>query len=289
MTEAVRRSMTSTAPNRRRSSAEFLALTHPVDTNRWALAVDTSMTGGRGSLFGGVGLAAGVVALEAASGKPVIWATGQYLSITQQPVTIDLEVQLPAIGRNVTQGRVVGRVGEREIITIIGAVGERPEQAAGCWVECPDAPRPKDCPPVERGGDASEEEGNTIHQHVELRLASGCFGFSMFGTPRPDGRSLLWARMRDIEHDSAALGIIADYMPSVLGSALGRLAYCTSLDNTIRFAHRRPTDHMSEWVLVDNRMEFVGNGFGHGTVHLWSEDGVLLATGSQSVIVRMPE
>jgi hypothetical protein len=32
-----------------------------------------------------------------------------------------------------------------------------------------------------------------------------------------------------------------------------------------------------------------GNGFGHGTVHLWSEDGLLLATGSQSVIVRMPE
>jgi acyl-CoA thioesterase-2 len=295
--EAHRPSMTSIPHARRRSSAEFLALTHPVDTNRWALAVDTSMTGGRGSLFGGVGLAAGVVALEAATGKPVIWATGQYLSITQQPVTIDLEVQLPAVGRNVTQGRVVGRVGEREIITIIGAVGDRPEQAAGCWVECPDAPRPDDCPPVERDGDAKDEAGNTIHQHVELRLAGGCFGFSMFGTPRPDGRSLLWARMRDIEHDSAALGIIADYMPSVLGSALGRLAYCTSLDNTIRFANRRPTastagrtrDGTNEWVLVDNRMEFVGNGFGHGTVHLWSEGGVLLATGSQSVIVRMPE
>ena len=271
----------STPATARRSSAEFLALTHPVDTNRWALEVDTSMTGGRGSLFGGVGLAAGVVALEAASGKPVIWATGQYISITQQPVTIDLEVQLPAVGRNVTQGRVVGRVGEREIITIIGAVGDRPEQAAGCWVECPAAPPPQDCPVVER----SDQEAGTIHQHVELRLASGCFGFSMFGTPRDDGRSLLWARMRDIEHDSAALGILADYMPSVLGSALGRLAYCTSLDNTIRFANRRPT----EWVLVDNRMEFVGNGFGHGTVHLWSEDGYLLATGSQSVIVRMPE
>jgi phosphoribosylamine--glycine ligase len=39
--------------------------------------------------------------------------------------------------------------------------------------------------------------------------------------------------------------------------------------------------HAVDLMLVDNRMEFVGNGFGHGTVHLWSEDCVLLATGSQ--------
>ena len=264
----------------RRSSAEFLALTHPIDTHRWELKVDQTMTGGMGSLFGGVGLAAGIVALEQATGKPVVWATGQYLSITQQPVTIDLEVHLPAKGRNVTQGRVVGHVGEREIITVIGAVGERPPVASGCWVEFPVAPPPMDCPEVPR-----EPGPESLHHHIEIRLARGAFGFNMFGEPTTDGRSLLWARLRDVEHDAAALGIIADYMPSVLGNALGRLTHCTSLDNTIRFANRRET----EWVLCDNRMEFVGNGFGHGTVHLWSEDGVLLATGSQSVIVRLPE
>ncbi len=263
----------------RRSTAEFLALTHPVDTHHWELKVDESMTGGKGSLFGGVGLAAGIVALEQATGQPVIWATGQYLSITQQPVTIDLEVQLPARGRNVTQGRVVGHVGDREIITVIGAVGERPAVASGLWAEFPDAPRPEDCPEIDR-----HMEGESIHKHVELRLARGCFGFSMFGEPTDDGRTLLWARMRDIRNDAAALGIIADYMPSALGNALGRVAHCTSLDNTIRFANRRDTD----WVLCDNRMEFVGNGFCHGAAHLWSDDGVLLATASQSLIVRFP-
>ena len=74
-------------------------------------------------------------------------------------------------------------------------------------------------------------------------------------------------------------------MPSALGNALGRVAHCTSLDNTIRFANRRDTD----WVLCDNRMEFVGHGFCHGAAHLWSDDGVLLATASQSLIVRFPE
>jgi len=264
----------------RLSTAEFLSLAHPVDTYRWEFKVDQAMTGGRGSLFGGVGLAEGIVALEQASGMPVIWATGQYLSITQQPVTIDLEVQLPARGRHVTQGRVVGHVGEREIITVIGAAGERPPVADGCWVERPAAPPPEDCPTIDR-----THEGPSIHDHVELRLARGCFGFTMFGEPTRDGRSLLWARMPHIRHDSAALGIIADYMPSALGNALGRIAHCTSLDNTIRFANRCDT----EWVLCDNRMEFVGAGFGHGTVHMWSQDGVLLATGSQSLIVRLPE
>lgn len=262
------------------SSAAFLSLDHPREDLHWSLPVTARLTGGRGSLFGGVGLAAGVVALQQATGKPVIWATGQYLSITQQPVTIDLEVVLPAVGRNVTQGRVVGHVGEREIITVLGALGQRPMPAAGTWVQRPDVAPPEDCPVIDR-----HMEGDSLHQHVSLRLASGMFGFSGQGTPRDDGRSLLWARMPEVEHDAGALAIIADYMPSVLGSALGHVAHCTSLDNTIRYGTLVPT----EWVLCDNRMEYVGDGFGYGTVHLWSTDGTLLATASQSVIVRVPE
>jgi acyl-CoA thioesterase len=265
----------------KQSSTEFLSLTHPVDTLRWALPVTGAMTGGGGSLFGGVGLAAGIVALQEATGKPVIWATGQYLALTQQPVTIDLEVKLPAVGRNVTQGRVVGHVGEREIITVLGALGSRPLPVRRAWVEPPrDVPPPEDCPAIGR-----RHAGETVHDHVELRLARGMFGFSGQGTPTEDGRNLLWARMPAVAHDAGALAIIADYMPSVLGSALGRVAYCTSLDNTIRFGELVPT----EWILCDDRMEYVGDGFGYGTVHLWSEDGVLLATASQSVIARLPE
>jgi acyl-CoA thioesterase len=39
-------------------------------------------------------------------------------------------------------------------------------------------------------------------------------------------------------------------------------------------------------VLLDVRMHQISNGFGYGDVHLWSEDGILLATASQSTIVR---
>ena len=262
------------------SSAEFLALTHQFDTQRWQMNLSGRTSGGMGSLFGGAGLAAGIVALEHATNRPIVWATGQYLSLTQLGEQLDLEVILPAIGRNVVQGRVVGHVGDREVITVIGAAGKRPEGSMGCWESFPAPPPPEECPVVPQ-----HHETECLHQHIELRLAKGAFGFSGFGEPSPDGRSLLWARMTDVQHDAGALAIIADYMPSVLGSAFGRSMGCTSLDNTIRFAQLEATD----WVLCDNRMEYAGSGFGHGTVHLWSSQGTLMATASQSIIVREAE
>ena len=67
-----------------------------------------------------------------------------------------------------------------------------------------------------------------------------------------------------------------------LASPLGERAGGNSLDNTIRVARRVPT----EWLLLDVRIHAVAHGFGHGLVHMWAEDGSLLATASQSAIVR---
>jgi hypothetical protein len=40
-------------------------------------------------------------------------------------------------------------------------------------------------------------------------------------------------------------------------------------------------------VLLDIRVDVVSNGFGHGQVHLWAEDGTLMATASQSALIRL--
>jgi len=270
-------SHSNNVPAAKISCAEFLEMSHPVETLQWRLPIVPKTTGGRGSLFGGVGLAAGVIALQQATDKPIIWATGQYLSITQQPAVLDLEVLLPAVGRNVTQGRVVGHLDDKEIITILGACGARPNVAQGMWQTMPDAPAPDDCEPV-----AHDPETNSLHLHVDVRVARGMYGFSGTGTPSGDDRSMLWVRMPEVEHDAGALAIIADYMPSALGNALGNVTSCTSIDNTIRFANMVP----SEWILCDNRIEFIGNGFGYGSVNMWSQTGEMLATASQSMIVR---
>ncbi len=259
------------------SCADFLNMVHPVASMQWQLPVNTRTAGGGGSLFGGVGLAAGIVALEQATKKPVVWASGQYLALTQQPTVVDLEVRLPAVGRNVTQGRVVGHLGEEEIITIFGACGERPDVARGLWDTMPDARPPETCEAM-----VGHHDVPSLSDHVEIRIARGMFGFSGAGKASGDNRSLLWVRMPELHNDPGTLAIIADYMPSALGNALGRMMSCTSLDNTIRFADQIST----EWVLCENIIDFVGNGFGYGQVRMWSESGVLMATASQSMIVR---
>ena len=68
----------------------------------------------------------------------------------------------------------------------------------------------------------------------------------------------------------------------MIGQSLGIRGGGNSLDNTLRVVKVVPT----EWVLVDVRAEAVTRGFGHGHLYLWSEDGTLMATASQSCIVR---
>ena len=71
-------------------------------------------------------------------------------------------------------------------------------------------------------------------------------------------------------------------MPFGIGQALGERAGGNSLDNTLRVAYR----DLTEWLLLDVRVHAVVDGFGHGLVHLWSQDGTLVGTASQSAIVR---
>jgi acyl-CoA thioesterase len=59
---------------------------------------------------------------------------------------------------------------------------------------------------------------------------------------------------------------------------LGERGAGTSLDNTIRIG--AVTE--GEWVLIDGLPELAAGGYGHGSVRLWSEDGLLLGTASQT-------
>ena len=43
-----------------------------------------------------------------------------------------------------------------------------------------------------------------------------------------------------------------------------------------------------KWVLCDVRIDGIHDGFGHGDVYLWSADGTLLATASQSAVLHNP-
>jgi acyl-CoA thioesterase len=181
-------------------------------------------------------------------------------------------------GNQITQARAVGHVGNREILTVNAALGVRPIDAAGQWAAAPEAPPPDECPPRQYRFPVDE----SIVNRLDLRLVRGR-SFEELDGSLGDGHTVMWARMPELlEMSAAALAVLGDYVPMGISQALGLRAGGNSLDNTVRVARLVPT----EWVLVDIDVHAVANGFGHGLVHLWAEDGTLLATASQSCIVR---
>lgn len=261
------------------STRAFLGLRATHNPHRWVLPVTPPICTPADFLFGGSGLAAAAEALESTTGRPLIWATAQYLAFARPPEILDLDVRIAVSGRSVTQARAVGHVGDKEILTVNAALGSRRFDVEGQWARRPQAPPAEDCPPMPRWwGDVE-----SIHSRLEIRVAAGEPAVRD-GTPSADGRSLLWARfLEPIPDGSAALALVADFMPSGIGRALGRHGGGNSLDNTIRILDVART----EWILGDIRVHGVRRGFAHGLMHLWSQDGRLLATGSQSAIVRI--
>ena len=113
------------------NAQQFLGM-EPVDDDlHWRLTVVPELTTPGNFLFGGCGLGAALVALEAASGRPTVWSTAQYLSYAPTNSVLDLTVTLAAEGRRITQGRVVGTTGDKEILTVNAAVGSPGTLAAG--------------------------------------------------------------------------------------------------------------------------------------------------------------
>ena len=256
---------------------KFLGLETTDDPLRYRMPVVPAVSSGNGSLFGGAGLAAAVEAMESASDRPVIWATAQYLSYARPPAVLDIEVTLAVTGHQITQARAIGRCHGTEILTVNAALGRRPLEAAGQWAEMPDVAPPDDCPPRQHW----RPQGESVAARIEARVAKGRTPDELNGEPG-DGRTAMWARLPDVEMSSTTLAVLGDFVPSGIGQALGLRAGGNSLDNTLRVSRIVPTD----WVLLDIRIHAVANGFGHGLVHLWAQDGTLLGTASQSAIVR---
>ncbi|MDO8411801.1 MAG: thioesterase family protein [Phenylobacterium sp.] len=260
-----------------------LQATH--NANRWYLPLSPAVcVGPPGNLFmfGGVGMGAAIAALERTCERPAVWATAQYLSYARPPSIVDLDVRVPASGKYNSQARIIGHVGDKEIFTVNAALGARESEHSAQWLEAPKAPPPEDCVPADhwRGG------GDDLHSRIEVRVAQGRYGGATAGTPDKDGRLLLWIRSREgLPIDSSFLAIIADFIPGALGNALGLNAGGNSLDNTIRYRRIVPTD----WVLADIRVHGVHGGFAHGAMYLFAQDGELMATASQSMILRVFE
>ena len=249
-----------------------------ISRNRWRMPVVRQLISGTGALFGGAGLGAAIEIAEAESGRPAIWATAQYLNYAPEGAELILDVNEVVHGNQVSQVRVIARSDDREILTVIGAYGLRPLDTTGQWTQMPTVPPPGDCPPRP----LMDQHLGTISSRMDMRLANAR-PMTEFPSEPGTGNSALWTRFPGRpELKASGLAIIGDFVPFGISQALGMRAGGNSIDNTLRVANLVDT----EWMLIDIRIHAVNNGFGHGLVHLWSEDGVLLGTASQSTMVR---
>ena len=142
---------------------------HTATNGQWSMVVRPGLVTGGNFLWGGCGLAAAVAAIEELSGRTCVWATAQYLSYARTGETMDVDVTLAVVGHQITQARAVCRVGDREILTVNAAVGERPFEYAHSFVKMPDVPPPSALKQRAHRSDVS----NTIHEKMEERFVIG--------------------------------------------------------------------------------------------------------------------
>lgn len=256
---------------------EFLGMER-LDESTWRFRVtDRLVTPGR-FLFGGCGLASGIVALEEASERPTIYAAAHYLSFAPLDGEVLVSVNLAVVGRRVTQARATASENGREVLTVNAALGAGELNAPTPWLVMPEVPAPEECP--ERVMPLRID--SSIFDHIETRIASGRRFDELDGSPGSPV-SALWARVPShLEPSAATLAIFGDLVSGGASQPLGRSTMGRSLDNTIRVATLVPT----EWVLVEIHLHALVNGFSQGVGYLWSRDGVLLGTASQSMVSK---
>lgn len=266
------------------SAVSFLGLQPGDDPFSWRLPVTLNICSGLHALFGGCGLAAGIEAIEQSTGRPVAWATAQYLSFASPPSVLDVDVVEAVRGRSTSQARAVLRLDGAEILTVNAALGARTAPFEAHFIEPPDVPEPDECPPRPR----MAAQRGTVAERIDARLANARGFNDLPGPPSADGTSAFWLRVAEIDSSvrtpASKLAILGDYVPLGVVQALGAFVMSSSLDNTVRIVHRNPSD----WILVDVRVHAVVNGYAHGDVFLWNEMRELLAVASQTCLVREP-
>jgi acyl-CoA thioesterase-2 len=240
----------------------------------WSVPIEPYNSNFGGSIYGGAALGAAVELLESVTGSRVRWATARFLRAPGIGSELVLSHVADFVGRRSSHMTVTATHGDQVAFEVTAVVGRGdPAGISGQWAGMPAVPQPADCPAIP---DRPEYAGSAAGQ-ADRRAARS-------GDGREPGRSSTWTRLKGGGTSTpAGLAWIADSIAAGLSRSVGPLALATSLDNTIRYAAAA----QSEWVLADVHAHAAADGYAYGDVHLFSENGTLLATGSQTCIARV--
>ncbi len=249
---------------------EWLGL-EPTDDGRWSFELTRGLCRFDNKLYGGTGIAVATALIEAATDRPALWATVQFVASADIGERIECAVEVLAQGRRTSQMRLTASVGDRLVFAALGATGIPRTGGLDAQIRTmPEVAPPEDSPPW--------------LPRVPFDLIEGERGWldliDVREVPSEGPAMALWGRMRDARHSHSSLGFVADMVPSAVVRAAGRAGGGMSLDNAIRFGPAPDTD----WVLIDLDPYFAAGGYLHGAARLWSQDGTQLAVASQSAV-----
>jgi acyl-CoA thioesterase len=263
-------------------------LLRPSDAGLVPLVVDDSGRGGRftvhrtiarpdGILYGGSGATAAVVAMEAATRRPARWATIQFVASPTVGDVVETDVDVVAAGHRISQVQVRATVQGRLMFSAVGATATaRPDGLQGQYVPMPDVAPPGEGRDLFTGFDLSGNAGH--HERFVMRLVSAAEA----GAP---GHVPLWTRFTEpLAFTPATIAFLADMVPMSIARAAGQMGAGSSIDNTLRFGPRPEPD--AEWLLLDLHGQLATDGYGHGSLEVWSPAGRLVATGSQTATMN---
>jgi acyl-CoA thioesterase len=283
---------------RHRSDAAFLGLHAAGDAEgdgpapgRFRFTVEDRLSRMDARLYGGTAIAVSIATAEELTRRPVLWMTTQFVATAAQDTEIDVLAEVLAPGKRTNQVRITGTdpIGTA-VFASLGATGHHREGGmTGEFERMPKVAPPDDAEPSGNpfsvmakaaGVDRPEPPPSAFPRDtgfasvVEMRAAEV--------VDHPDagpGRICMWLRRKDREAVSPALAaFMADMVPMSVALACGAMAGGTSLDNSIRIG----TFVETEWILLDLRPHLAAGDYGHGSAHIWSEGGHLMATASQT-------
>ncbi len=270
------------------SDAEFLGLVPEGPDGHFTFTVSNHLARLDGALYGGTAIAVSITAAELVSGRSGLWMTTQFVSTAPAEATISVVAEVLAPGRRTNQVRITGTDDTGNVMfASLGATGHyRPDGLTGTFENAPVVSPPADSQPWATPFVAVLRNAGLDFELPDLPADKGFASVLEFREPivetHPDpgpGRICVWVRRRDGEPITAAMAAyIADMVPLSVAHACGAVAGGISLDNTIRIGSFEPT----QWVLVDLRPHLAIGDYGHGAAHIWSENGHLLATASQT-------
>ena len=227
-------------------------------------------------LYGGAGLAVSVAAMEAATGRDVLWTSTQFVSQPALGACVEWAVEPLAVGKRAAQLLVRATAGGETAFVGIGSTGVAvPDGLTGQYLTMPAVSAPA-ASSAHLSAMPGSSPGPSWTDLADMRQAE------VLDAAGPT--VAFWTRLRDGGAlTPAALGFLSDLVPLSVARAAGKMGAGSSLDNSMRF---RGGAADTEWALLDLQGDFAHGGFGHGTVRVWAQDGTLLATGSQSASMR---